>query len=339
MLSQWERWVFIYDLTLKMYPDIAPSVPLEPLIQELQKRVVSGEAVDRIENGKKVLRIRDMSVDLAHRTASLLFNYADPDVPNTVYEDLTTGTQREVVKEENEGGSYCAHMMIALDPIREGGTSYLAVLEDIPGVGRTKIEPFMTKQFKVIADAAPHEYTFTDPNRQEHRFRPIAKIDGSMSQRLRDDLERGEVKGFELVQTRPAQVDYDEFGYTKEVTRTLRLTVKQSLGERALEVIGAVTRRAKQDNFDGVKIRFKRAEGTDRTISVAAGREDVGDVLYTRYEMIDGFIEPMKQATDTLRADMLKKMLALMEEMRKQSSTETTALEEEVAPARAGATG
>lgn len=312
MLNQWERWVFIYDLTIKMHPDIAPLVPIESLMVALRERVVAGQAVDRIENGKKVIRIRHMTIDVERRVANLLINYADPDVPNTVYENLDTGIQREIAKEDNEGGSYCAHMMIALDPIQDGGASYLAVLEDVPGVGKTKIEPFLTKQFKAIAEAAPHEYTFLDPNRNERPFRPMADIAGFMSQRLRDDLERGEVKGFELVRRRPAEVDYDEFGYTKEVAHTVKLTINQSLGQRALDVIAAVARRARDDDFDGVRIKFKRAEGRERTISVAAGREDVGDVLYTRYELIGGFEEPMKQATEALRDDMLGKMYALV---------------------------
>ena len=46
-------------------------------------------------------------------------------------------------------------MLISLDPIQENGRSYLVILEDVPGVGKTKIEPFLTRHFKVIADNAP----------------------------------------------------------------------------------------------------------------------------------------------------------------------------------------
>ena len=140
----------------------------------------------------------------------------------------------------------------------------------------------------------------------------MAKMAGFMSQRLRDDLQRGEVKGFELIRTAPAQVDYDEYGYTQEIASSMKLCVKQSLGDQVVNVLRAVTARAKRDNFDGVRIRFKRDEGKERTIHVAAGREDVEDVLYSRYELVTGFSAPMKQATEALRSDMVKKMRSVL---------------------------
>lgn len=317
MLNAWERWVFYYDLALKPFPDIAPDYPLEPLLEALRQRRAEGLCFDRIENERKVIRLRDIQLfpQPGIRAAALLINYADPDVPDAVYENLNTGELREARKREDEGGSYSTHILVSLDA-EPNGQAYLCLVEDVPGLGRSKITPFLTRQFKAIAEAAPGLFTFEDPNRNQRAYRPIAEMNGHASQTLRDDLDGGVLKGFELIQRRRAPVEYDELGFTQERVKSIQLTIRQDLGQLtrdvAMRVVNSVTRKARADGYDSVKVRFKKMEGRQRSILVGTVWEDAGDALYTRCEMVDGFIIGLKQSEARIRTDLIGKMISIM---------------------------
>lgn len=312
MLSQWERWVFYYELALKPHPDIAPDFPLETALQHLEELRMVGRAEDRIEGGRKVIRLRDLRLFPVQQVAALLFGYGDPDVPDPVFENMQTGEIRSIAKGAGEGGSYAAHMLVSLQPDQIRGTTYTCVLEDVPGLGKTKIKPFLTKLMKMAAEEHPEAYTFNDPNNNPRAFRPMAELDVHASQSLENDLRDGHLIGFELVRRTRADVDYDEEGFTREETQTVRLSVSRDLAGRVMDAVRAVHSKAKNDGYDSVRVRFKKIEGKQRSVLVGTAYEDAGDAMYGRCELLNEFALPLDQSCTTLREDVLRKMMALI---------------------------
>jgi hypothetical protein len=206
---------------------------------------------------------------------------------------------------------FSAHMLISLEPHPNSAT-YLVALEDVPGVGRSKLAPFLTSEFKAVADVP-----FRDVDDRVKRSRPRAEILGHPSQQLRDDLNAGTLSEIELVRVNLEHGDFDEEGYLQEESRTVRLRARARLrGVDALRVINRVRGRAHAEGYSSLRVRFKRDVGNTRTVDVPTIREDAGDVRYVRYERVADFERPMEQSVSDFRDDMIEKMLTLLRPIR-----------------------
>src|SRR5690349_6653268 len=147
MLGAWERWIFIYDIMLTPLPEGAPLIPLRSIIEQLVPRYERGESVKLLNRETAAIRIQQLRIHEQSSTTQLLINYADTQAVDPVFGHLETGELRLEPKLEGEGIAVSAHMLISLEPHPTSGT-YLVALEDVPGVGRSKLAPFLTSEFK-----------------------------------------------------------------------------------------------------------------------------------------------------------------------------------------------
>jgi hypothetical protein len=223
MLGTRERWVFIYDLKLSPLPEGAPLILLRPAMERLIPRYERGESVKLLNEETAAVRIQRLRIDEESLTVQLLINYADTRAVDPVFGHLETGDLRLEPKLEGEGIAVSAHMLISLEPHPNSGT-YLVALEDVPGVGRSKLAPFLTSEFKAVAD-----FPFRDVDDRVKRSRPRAEILGHPSQQLRDDLNAGTLSEIELVRVNLEHGDFDEEGYLQEESRTVRLRARARL--------------------------------------------------------------------------------------------------------------
>jgi hypothetical protein len=307
MLGSWERWVFLYDLKLGSNPKDAPLIPLRAVFDQLVPRYERGDSVKLVNKDSAAIRLQRLHIDKNTATVRLLINYADTNVVDPVFADLRTGKLRFEPKLKGEGVAVSAHMVICLDPQPKSGT-YLVALEDVPGVGRSKLAPFLTSEFKAVA-----HFPFRDVDDRVKASRPLVEILGHPSQQLRADLSSGTLAGIELVKMVLDGGEFDEEGLLKEERRLVRCKVQPRLrGEDALDLINRLRGRGHASGYSGLKVRFKRDAGNTRTVDVPTIREDAGDVQYVRYERVSGFDQPMEQSISDIRSDMLSKMLTLL---------------------------
>jgi hypothetical protein len=111
--------------------------------------------------------------------------------------------------------------------------------------------------------------------------------------------------------------EFDEEGYLREDSRSVRIKLQRRLrGADALEVVNRLRKRALADGYSNLRVKFKRDAGNTRTVDVPTIREDAGDVRYVRYERVSGFERAMEQSVGEIRADMIEKMLRLLDSVR-----------------------
>ena len=156
-------------------------------------RFERGESVKLINRETAAIRIQQLRMDVHGGTAHFLLNYSDMNTTDPVFGNLQTGKLRLEPKLEGEGIAVSAHMVVLLDPEPTTGT-YLVALEDVLGVGRTKLSPFLTSEFRAVSD-----FPFRDIDDQIKRSRPVVEILGRPSQQLRDDLNAGRLSEIELL--------------------------------------------------------------------------------------------------------------------------------------------
>jgi hypothetical protein len=275
-----------------------------PLVEQLQ---AGGEAVWLFQNERAAVRLAEMEIDHDLGIAVLLIHYSDMNASDPVFANLETGALRMEPKLAGEGVAISAHLLISIRPTNPTQDTYVTLLEDVPGLGRTKITPFLKAIFRLSSD-----FHFNGDDGKERKCRPVPDMVGHVSRRLRDDLEGGVLNGFELVKYRHVNGEFDEAGFLEEKTRIVQVAVTQPLtGKPAVDLINLVKARALNAGYADMKVKFKRAEGPQKSVVVGTGREDAGDALSVNSTFLK-VEEPLAQCSDAIRPDVVQKMKAML---------------------------
>jgi len=303
MLNQLERWVLHYDTVVKPYPAEAPNIPMREIVPRAALLQAQGDAVWVFQRKTAAVRIAAIDIDHDNEFATFLIHYADKNASDPVFGNLDTGELRTEPKLEGEGVAISAHLMISLKPSQSNQNVYLTVLEDVPGIGRTKLRSFLNAIFKKAGDCS-----FRAEDGTQKKCRPAVEIYGHTSQQLRDDLEGGVLSGFELVKYRNVNCEFDEDGFLEEKARVVTIGTKQKLsGLAALNVINRVKERAAGAGYAEMRVKYKRLEGPQKTITVGTAREDAGDAVSVKSAFLR--VEAaLPQCSEAIRRDVVEKM-------------------------------
>lgn len=308
MLDLFSRWVLHLEVHMRTLPEEGPQLWLAQELEGLRGVFDAGQAVHLINKESAAIRVRDLSIDENDSILFLLLAYADKNVTDPVFENLDSGELRTEPKLEGEGVAVSAHMAIDLRPVRGGVSSYRAVLEDVPGIGRSKIAPFLTFLWR----QAP-KIQWAAPDGTVKNCRPQFDIDGRMSDTLRNDLRDGRLSMIELVQHHVDGDGFDEEGAIVEQVRTIKLSVAQGIDEQAIDLINRVRGRARELGYPNMKVRW--THGRQKTAEFGTAREDAGDVLVFRTTEIRSDA-PLSQCDGALQEDRVNELRSLILEER-----------------------
>lgn len=279
---------------MQSHPAEAPQLWLGAEVASLQMAVEAGQAVQLINNESAAIRIRGLELDRHNEILFILFAYADKNVTDPVFENLDTGDLRTEPKLDGEGVAVSAHMAIDLRPVGQGVSSYRAVLEDVPGIGRSKIAPFMTYLFRQVP-----RVQWAAPDGSVKSCRPLFEINGRMSDTLRNDLEGGRLSMIELVQHHVEGDGFDEEGAIVEQVRSLKLSIApQGIGDNAIDFVNRIRGRARDMGYPNMKIRW--THGRQKSAEFGTAREDAGDVLVFKTTQMRSE-NPLSQCDEEIR--------------------------------------
>lgn len=309
MLDLFARWVLHLEVHMRSIPEAAPQLWLRNELEGLRGVYDAGQAVQLINKETAAIRVRDLRVDNENEILFLLLAYADKNVTDPVFERLDSGELRTEPKLEGEGVAVSAHMAIDLRPGHPGVSSYRAVLEDVPGIGRSKIAPFLTSLWR----AAPR-IQWGAPDGSVKNCRPQFDIDGRMSDTLRNDLQEGRLSMIELVQHNVDGDAFDEEGAIVEKVKSLKLSVVQGPGEQAIDLINRIRGRARELGYPNMKVRW--THGRQKTAEFGTAREDAGDVLVFRSTEMRSE-RPLSQCDAELQNDRVENLRNLIISERK----------------------
>jgi len=311
MLDQNKRWVNYYKNFLKPSPEDAPYTKMSEILETLHERFLSGECVKLIENQTSAIRIRDMAFNKENQVATLLFQYSDTKISDPTFANLETGELRVEPKLDGEGVAVSAHMVLSLIPEHPRGATYLTLLEDVPGIGRTKIEPFLTSEFRAV-----FEEHYQNAEGRTLKYRPTSEISGYAKESLKEGLQKGVLTGLEFKKYKNVEVDFDEPGFVKVDSYTMKLKLKRKLeGDEALSLIDRVRRKAKASDYQDMVVRYERNEGKGKTFNMSTAREDAADALYSKFEIIT-VTDALPQCLPEIREEFATKMIKLLVQAR-----------------------
>ena len=309
MLDPWKRWVQFHELYLKSTPEEAPKINLNDLLPLWEKRIKSKEAVKLINKETAAIRIVDVRHDKKKNILALLFQYTDQNVTDPAFSHLKTGELRVEPKLEGEGIAVSAHALISLKAHDPEGLLYQFLLEEIPGLGRSRLSDFIRSELKEVSQGV-FEYKDPDANNALKKYYPAAELLGTPSKNLTEEIENGcVIQSIELVKFSKGSSKIDEEGFYVESSRLLKLVPDKGVSIRKLWP--KIKKLAKKDAYNDIKFRYKHPAGKQKTATMNGAESDIVDALVLRSETVLAD-EVLEQCSKNLVTSMVSGMSELL---------------------------
>jgi hypothetical protein len=306
MLEATARNLLFFDTILKPHHEnVDQPIPLDGILRSVEDANALSEYVKLVENEQAAIRLKDINVDLDQDKAILLVTYADKRGADPVFANLEKGTLRSEPKLDGEGVAISAHIAFSLKKSENG--LYAAVLEDVPGIGRTLLDPFLRSAFKTSST-----YQFKNPNGNMQKTWPVPTLVLKQSEKLVKSLESGgyitevEVTKFSAV----GGFDKIESISEKQTTTVMKIDGRPT-GERALEILNSVKSLAKQKGYLDMRVRWINTGKERKQVKLGTARADAGDVLYGRIERVQ-LSNALPQCSSQINRELKKKIYSLL---------------------------
>jgi len=311
MLDQWERYVQFHDIYLKSEPEGADGFQLKEILPLLIERIKKNEAVKMINNDTAAIRITHVQEYIKDDAIIMLVQYSDENVTDPVFSNLQSGELRIEPKLEGEGVAVSAHIALSTVPHDPEGMFYRLLLEEIPGLGRSSISPFLKSEFKEVCKGR-FDYVDVNDNQRTKNRRPSAEIVSTPSRQLSEEFDKGGIlQSIELVKFLHNNHEFDEDGYYTESSRHIKLQPAQTPGDRIMDILNRVRKKARQDGYTDMKIRYKRPQGKTKTAAMGSTINDLQDALIVRDEPIRSD-EQLTQCSEKIVSNFADKMVKLL---------------------------
>lgn len=284
MLNQNERWVQHYDLLLRPAHKVNYLFHLRYIVEPLKQRFEHKNAVQLLDNDTAAIRIVDLQIDESNEALILLIQYADTKVSDPAFSKIETGELRVEPKLEGEGIAVSAHVVVSLKEKVSGTSTFFTLIEEVPGLTKTRIERFLTHEFEVISKG---RFLYKDKSEKEKPCRPIAQLTGYLSDTFADSLKTGELKEVQLIKTEVVESGLDENNYVAERENVLKIKMIPKLkSESALRALQTLFYRAKSTEVDEMRVRISHQDSKPQTVPVDLSRTDVQNTLFIKVNMI-----------------------------------------------------
>ncbi|EMS95990.1 exported phage protein [Agrobacterium tumefaciens str. Cherry 2E-2-2] len=303
MLEASVRNILFFDTILKPHHEGIKDIPLDGILRSLEDENRKESFVKLIDNEQAAVRLSDINVDFQTNTATLLITYADKRGADPVFANLEKGTLRSEPKLDGEGVAISAHLMFGLKPNAINGL-YPAILEDVPGIGRTLLEPFLRSAFKNASS-----YKFQNQNKNEQKTWPVPTLVVKQSEQLSKSLSSGGYLTEVEVTKYAATGGFDQIeGLQEKKTTTVIKIDGRPTGTMATDLLNKIKIFANNKKYYDMRVRWVNANKQTKTVALGTARADVGDVLFGRVERI-GVNTPLPQCSEKIQSELLSAML------------------------------
>ena len=307
MLDRFSRQVLHHELKLEPMQTDAPDIYFHHFLPMFESDIENRLARHQSKNDTVLTSISAVSL-IDNRFLALLFSSNNLNLTDPAFQNFATLDVRTERKRENEGISASAHALIDIHRDETRGPRYNFLLEDVPGLSRTYLEPLLTSVFKRCASL---ECLFPDGSTK--RARPKATFRSFPSETLRQALEGGALFSIELIKPVIEGGGLDQVGYSLDQREIRQIKINpRPNGEHALDIISQLQRVAIMEGYSDIKVRYRDGTNIENTVRSNLGIANLPDLLVSASSVLTTEIE-RDQSESVLRQDVCDKMVAILE--------------------------
>lgn len=288
MLRNDERWVVFMEAGIKWVPHYAPDMLDMRQLGSLLGSVVTTSAAVQFLNGGKEEAVSLDSVTYYPPSKPeflvLLFSYANVKGADPGFKNIKTRKNRTEQKKLDEGVAASAHLLISLKQSARKKHSYFpALLEDVNGLGKTKIQQAITAMV-----AARQRFQFKDEDGTVRAASARFEMIGLDDENVTDDAAGGHISHFVLIREKKDRPPFDDdlaVCITREEMK-LKPSEEMLADGKIKKWLSKLSLAAKKKGFDRVQLHYVRKDGKNRSITFGTHREDAEDFLIKRIDKI-----------------------------------------------------
>lgn len=308
LLQEYQRFALECSLVIGKMPDGAPKFLLERFLPKLERLVIANKAVHKTRNETVCLRLYKLLID--ENQVTMLFQYADMNASDPSFTHTDTGATRTEKKDDGEGISVSAHLIIQRKPTGKLlDTCHDAILEEVPGISRSVIEAGLTH---MLSECAVEEFIKPD-SKKPLQCRPKISLQHNGNEKLNDLLKSGTINGFVAVRT-GVQNQLDEEGELIVADERLVLKVKRTRGEKAMILINKARDKILARQYTRLQIRYTGDNKRSLTFDVGAREENISEKMFAKSSLIN-FDEPIAQCQIDVHIKLKDKMTDILNKM------------------------
>ena len=278
LINEHSRYLARFELTFRPQRDSGPGLELLStsdidVLSELQKSIGTDSSEINIRNGDKI-RLTHVEISEENGCAVLLFRRRDPTAADPVFEHQKTLALRTANKLSDEAQAISAHLFISLMKRDTPHPTYRALLEEVPGIGRTYVQSVLGRALREVT------YSYEDEKGRSKATYCIPELGGIPNAKVGDAVtqkEGGEVNYIELERT-PNLDGLDIAGLIAKPER-LKLTVKAT-SRRDLNLVERVVQWANANDWKKIRVQVE-ASGRSKVVEIAR-EADAADVLFVK---------------------------------------------------------
>lgn len=263
--------------------------------------------VKLVDNEQAAIRIMDIDVNLTDNIATLLISYADKRGSDPVFANLQKGKLRTEPKMEGEGVAISAHLIFSLK--RNVQTNmYPTLLEDVPGIGRTLLEPFLKSAMKSSSN-----YTTQNKNNKTVKNWPVINLAVKQGEKLGNSLKKGGFLREVEVTTYHLEGGFDQIPelVEKKTTKILKIENKPT-GSVAGDILNKIKSLSKSKGYADMKVHWTTATKEKKQVNLGTARADAADAVFGRVEKIQ-LDKDLPQCCEKINKELQKKMIEKMQ--------------------------
>jgi hypothetical protein len=333
-----ERRVYMWRVRPHCEPPEAEenrkSTSLDEIVGILSEQIHAGTARAYLSSGgrfledddeerdeKNQLYIADLRVRLDDQTVTILVNRGDPNAVATAYLDTAENKVRIDPPKGNEAPGYSAHLVIStVNRKGKNHGKYRACFEKMSRVSSSLVVGLINR---ILADAVAGDpkYTYTVNVKNKLKvgsrakpYRPVLGIKKVPSEKLIDDLEKGELAGVTVTKRAVFYKGPGRDGLVKYQEQKITMRTTPADPTIVSKFMRGVEKWAIENDYESVTFHLENlphGQVSNPTI-VFSDEEEALERLYVRAQIISGFKEFLEACYPAICDEIEDKMVAVV---------------------------
>lgn len=315
-LSSSFRYILLANLQMPNPKKVLPGVSeycLNEMKEILLKEFKAKNTKYQFGKKTKQIRIKDIkNFGRKNEYLCILLGLCDKGISDAMYEKFSSGKIRKFAKEEDEGNPFSSHILIHEKTLKSN--NHLMLIEKVPGLSTSVIKRY----FRHLFSNSQYIKSYRNRNYKNITYYPLFEIDGHQSKTIRDALSSGVLQDIEFVSFKTRNDGFDEKRYIQEIKENTKLIIKRGIETNTDDSwIDSIINRFRKEYHKDIFIRIKTDDKVIKTTQIDASidleKKSVLDQYFIHNEIVANFNEPLEQSHDSIRDDLVNKMIGIAE--------------------------